>query len=251
MNLVIELTRKCNLQCCHCLRGCAENKTISDEILNATFKTLKNTYISGICLSGGEPSLVPDRIFKIIELAKKHNVEFGSFYIATNAKVISDEFLKAMLELYLYCDEKSECRLAISNDLYHEYEWEENIEKLKAFTFTRKKEQQDNNEYNKLINDGYASVNYSECNLREESLYTIEYDECNKFIDSIIYINCKGNILPSCDLSYESQDLPLLIIGNVNNNDNWFRGIDSYNKRLTNSKCKTVQDVKNYSYKLA
>ena len=67
----------------------------------------------------------------------------------------------------------------------------------------------------------------------------------------MLYINCKGNILPSCDLSYKSQDLPLLIIENVKNNNNWFRGIDSYNKRLTNSKCKTVQDVKDYSYKLA
>ena len=37
-NLAIELTRKCNLKCNHCMRGNAENKEISDKILDRIFE---------------------------------------------------------------------------------------------------------------------------------------------------------------------------------------------------------------------
>lgn len=34
MNIVIEVTRKCNLACDHCFRGCAQNMNIKLEYID-------------------------------------------------------------------------------------------------------------------------------------------------------------------------------------------------------------------------
>ena len=39
-NLAIELTRKCNLKCNHCMRGNAENKEMSNETLDRIFEEI-------------------------------------------------------------------------------------------------------------------------------------------------------------------------------------------------------------------
>ena len=35
--LAIEVTRRCNMQCSHCMRGHAENHTISKEVVDRLF----------------------------------------------------------------------------------------------------------------------------------------------------------------------------------------------------------------------
>lgn len=49
-DIYIEMTRKCNLQCKHCLRGDAQDKTISKEQLNGL---LKNSFLVGNIFLGG------------------------------------------------------------------------------------------------------------------------------------------------------------------------------------------------------
>ena len=39
-NLVIEVTRKCNLQCAHCLRGEAQDIEISEAVIDKIFHDL-------------------------------------------------------------------------------------------------------------------------------------------------------------------------------------------------------------------
>ncbi len=49
--LGIEVTRNCNLECAHCLRGNKENKNISGKILDNIFEGI--TEIGTLFLTGG------------------------------------------------------------------------------------------------------------------------------------------------------------------------------------------------------
>jgi len=55
-NLIIEITRKCNFTCDHCLRGEAQNKDIDHKVIDALLDN-NIEYISNITFTGGEPSL--------------------------------------------------------------------------------------------------------------------------------------------------------------------------------------------------
>lgn len=53
-NLVLEVTRRCNMCCAHCLRGEAQNMDMQKETID---KLLDQTdSISMVTFSGGEPS---------------------------------------------------------------------------------------------------------------------------------------------------------------------------------------------------
>ena len=54
-NLMIEVTRRCNLKCDHCLRGDAQNKDISTEYIDALLDQV--TSIGSVTFTGGEPFL--------------------------------------------------------------------------------------------------------------------------------------------------------------------------------------------------
>jgi len=158
--------------------------------------------ISTITFTGGEPSLHPDIILETIEIAKKHSVDIGSFYIATNAKKISDEFLLALCKLYLYCSDNEISQVQWSNDLYHDEDNEH--EKLKVFSFFSprySKEYPMKSDY--LINEGNSELNgMGSRNIEPE---TFEIDE-NNIIEGNVYLNCNGNLIAGCDFSYESQN---------------------------------------------
>jgi len=54
-NLVLEVTRKCNMNCAHCLRGNAEDKDISFDLIDILLDNIDS--INMITFTGGEPSL--------------------------------------------------------------------------------------------------------------------------------------------------------------------------------------------------
>ena len=245
MDLIIELTRRCNMNCCHCLRGCQQNKDIDDKTIENIMISFTNESFPNITLTGGEPSLVPEKILTTIKYAKQYNVEFENFYIATNALEVSDLFIKSVTELYLYCYDNEFSMLHISNDEYHSYAWEENCKKLELFKFTSKKFE-DGDDYT-LINEGRAPDNYSPDRLREIGLYKIDEEDEEP---DYLYINALGNILLSCDLSFDTQDLEQLIIGNINEEFELEEGIQKYNNMLEQTGFKTVQNIKESEYEL-
>jgi organic radical activating enzyme len=206
---IIELTRKCNMACPHCLRGEAENLDMKLEYIENLFKRVN--FISTLTLTGGEPSLKPEIINNLVRLAKKHKVDIGNFYIATNGKRVTNEFILAVMNLYLYCSDNEVSQLEVSTDKFHDVDEKikRNMEKLRVFKFTGVKHDIDE-KY--LINQGNASLNYGG---RELSISKYDYDTDTHINEGQIYLNCKGNILPSCDLSYENQDAKNLILGNV------------------------------------
>lgn len=246
-NLVIEITRKCNMTCDHCCRGDVQNMNIKSQYIDKLFKQVES--INSLTITGGEPSLNPEAIQEIIELAKKNNVTIENFYLVTNAKQVSDQFMKAVLNMYLFCldcrngydDEMSQYSLAISNDGHHSEVEKENINKLLAFRFAHKKQENDFELYDErsIIWEGKASLNYSCYRELEYSAFEI-YDR--QISEGEIYLNCKGNILPDCNMSYESQDLDGLIIGNVMDKDfNLLDAVIKWNGQIENMENRTAE----------
>jgi len=170
-DIVIEVTRRCNMNCCHCMRGEPQNIDMDLNYVRALFKQID--MISNITLSGGEPSLVPHILTSIIDIAKEEEVEIDSFYIATNAKVVTDEFMKALIKWWLFCRDNGS--VAISSDDYHENIDEDNIRKLEAFRFVEKRNEDCHYNHGQgLIYEGRAAEYFAASHIME--LKEIDYE---------------------------------------------------------------------------
>lgn len=96
-SLVIELTRRCNMGCAHCMRGEAENADISNEVID---KLLEQTEgIGDLTITGGEVALNPGAIRYLAKRISELNIPLGNLYVVTNGKEVSDEFLSALFDL--------------------------------------------------------------------------------------------------------------------------------------------------------
>jgi organic radical activating enzyme len=250
-NLTIELTRRCNLSCNHCLRGTAQNCDIDKKYIDATFKKFKN--IGSLCLTGGEPSLVPELILYVVRQIKKNKVSVNSFDITTNAVKISSKFIMALIELYYVCEDKEFCSLSISNDAYHsdciDKDLEENYKKLEVLKFVSRRQNNNNNYYHdRLINEGNGE-NYGG---RDIDIYPITIDNENIYDTTTLYINVLGNVMGYCDLSYKSQDCEVLNIFNIIDDINVIKAVEEYNKNIESIiECcdsKNIKDIMDFYY---
>lgn len=207
--LVVEVTRRCNMKCDHCLRGDAQNVDLDINHLRELLKHVQS--VGSLTLTGGDPSLVPEIIRQVVDEFKAAEVSLDYFYMVTNAKQVTDEFMAAILELYLYCDERDMCRLDISNDGHHEEVPRDNKEKLRAFKFTGQKNRDDgirldNTPYGNtmLLAEGRAEENSLWANPITLNRFDVD-DEYESINDTYIYMNVFGDIYGNCDLSFASQ----------------------------------------------
>lgn len=206
-NVVIEVTRRCNVNCRHCLRGGQQNIDIKKKYIDSFFS--KISYISILTITGGEPSLVPELINYIIESSIKHNTAIGNFYIATNAKKISIDFISSLLKLYSICEENETSAVHWSNDIYHDYDLD--IELLEGLSFSGPKYIDIYKNYRPFY-EGNAKENFSQnkCDTsKRNEHYDYHYDDLDEILyidDGIVYLNAKGMIIKGCDFSYKTQD---------------------------------------------
>lgn len=225
-NAVIEVTRRCNMSCAHCLRGDAESIDISDEYLDKFFS--KVSYISNLTLTGGEPSLVPDRIRSVIHHIKKHKVDVGTFYLVTNAKVVPDDFLLALVELYLVCSDSDAFAegsggIAWSDDPFHDDVPKMNIQKLRTLSFAHPRGDQSRS----VIREG-RGVSFSKGRSLSAERFEIEDDAVT---EGTVYLNCEGNVIAGCDWSYASQRMDEHIVCSVSKLS--IASLARYNKRCS------------------
>jgi len=201
---IIEVTRKCNMSCDHCLRGCAQSIDIDHKHIDALFDNCE--YIGSLALTGGEPSLNIAALEYVLESAQRHDVGIGNFYIATNGSEISIEFVVFCLKLYAYCDEKNVCTVQVSNDNYHMAEGTYDTELLDGLGFFSRRETEEARRIN-LIDQGRAAE--FELGGREniDYAFTVEDDDDTPRVDEgEVYLNAKGYIVSGCDWSYENQE---------------------------------------------
>ena len=228
-SLELELTRKCNMTCLHCMRGDAQNLSMSDDVIRAAFSKIRCAQT--VLLTGGEVSMVPDRIRAVTRIAREQGVGIDSFHIVTNGKSIGPRFIDAVSELYDYCDEKETCSVAYSNDEFHDElgprqfaalerlarVGTENSDDYVRFLSARYSKRTGYNDFDNSIYSGYVkrhdgsdliamgrgNENFPARGARLNKFYfDDEYDN----IEGDVYVAANGRLLPGCDLSYAAID---------------------------------------------
>lgn len=211
-SLILELTRRCNMCCEHCLRGDAENENMTLEVAIRAIDSFSS--INSITFSGGEPTLCEDVFDKIVTHIIENDVNVYGFYVASNGKKVSMPFMCSLAKLYAHICRKNrgymddyQCTFDISRDQFHEDISMENKSILKAFTFTS--ERGEISDFG-ILNEGrardagigYRNQDYNKPFEPEEELYS--GDTCNRY--EMVYVNVFGNIYSDCDWSYDTQD---------------------------------------------
>lgn len=212
-NLCIEVTRRCNMMCEHCLRGDSQNIDITHKIINEALKNIQ--YINDITFTGGEPTLHLEAISYTLNVCKTKNIEVDHIYIVTNGTNITDEFIRILIDWYLYCDDIDELfGVAISQDPFHADIDKTNIRKLKTLRFFHEDDKKNDFKYG-LINEGRATniTSYTTHNLNTNpTLYGSLDNDILKIYDSEVYIAANGDIKIGCDWAYDNN---VTQIGNV------------------------------------
>jgi len=219
-DLVIEVTQKCNMHCAHCLRGHGHNKDIDMKYVD---KLLRNTScISSLTFTGGEPSLNLDAIRKTRLLCEKYNISVGSFYLVTNGKDITMDFINEMLLWYAFCDYPDEPigGVALSKDNFHEPIPEKNEKLLRALSFFTEDKITDFEEIS-LVNLGNAKslpAHYKKHTpwFPDVDVEIAHYKDTSVIsVNSTVTLNCDGIMLRGCD--YEFDHIDDITIGCVSN----------------------------------
>jgi organic radical activating enzyme len=228
-SLVIEITRRCNYNCEHCIRGEPENLDLTlDKFIEVFNKSYPNvSIIDEIGFSGGEPLLNTSNLINIFYyLVRDKNIRINSFFIITNGSKFSIEFFEFMTEIFSgVLFSKREFALRISNSPFHIKErgfkieaenlflfvknynflikdYNKNIERYKQIEKSLKLikigEDYESN-YDLLINKGRAS------NLPKDGYHEVD-NSSQTFPMPIDYMTVNGDIFNNCDFSYEEFD---------------------------------------------
>lgn len=193
-HLGLEVTRKCNMKCTHCLRGNTQNKNIPLETIDILLDQIDS--IGHFCPTGGEPSLNIEAIQYFINGCKKRNISIDTACIITNGINLTNDFVNTYTELYEMCELKNNVNvgLQISNDIYHLQEQKFDDSLVKHLPRYSKREHEDgSNIVKKLHKEGRFSNN---------SIATV----MSRPHPGNIYVNVNGDVIDGCDWSYENQE---------------------------------------------
>lgn len=117
-NLCLEVTRRCNMGCAHCLRGNAEDLDMSRETIDQVLEQVD--MIGQVTFTGGEPSLNTDAIRYFFAQARRYGKLPRSFFVATNGKANQEELAIELLKQYPDMEEREFCGVALSIDEWHD-----------------------------------------------------------------------------------------------------------------------------------
>lgn len=204
--LSIEVTRKCNMACIHCLRGGDEGKIIPWAYMERLLSQVSS--IGSIVFTGGEPSLVPWRVEEAVGLIRRNKIDVHSFYVATNGKVISESLARSLLSLYAYVIEagadKEYSALHVSLTPYHEPMDQRTFGIYEGLSFFEKRHCPSEDHH--LLNTGNARWNgIGGERLPEESVRA--YEEGGEVVvEGDLYLNVDGLLIDGCDWSYNEQE---------------------------------------------
>ena len=205
-SLMLELTRYCNMECPHCIRGDRQRRRMTKAIIWKALYQMGD-YIGTIMFTGGEPALAIDLIEYTLETCKSLNIRVGNFWMATNGTVTSNRFFSVVREWLEYTCDGEMSGLRISLDKYHR-----GVDVLPFRDFEQELEYDGINcvfEYDgasadstRLVGDGRALDNYA-CGVMVDHDIAL-YD--GERIEGDVYISAKGDVISTCDISFNLMD---------------------------------------------
>ena len=234
-DLLLEVTRKCNMKCAHCLRGDGDETSMNDNLLRNIFRNI--TQVGTLTFSGGEPSLVPEVLTSALRIAKRYKIEINQVYVVTNGRDISNKFIGACNGWHRYCfessvrlpdfcdledsykairwnnhqDEPIGCHVALSMDIYHDDIPKESLLKLLTLPHLETSKYEPSPDDDWLIRSGRADWNglgHAPA-FRTEEINMDVPDEITADTGPVwteqLYIAADGAVMADCNLSYRDQ----------------------------------------------
>ncbi len=114
-HLAIEITRKCNKNCAHCMRGESQNLSITPLIIDKIFENIEDCEM--ISLMGGETLLEIQRIDYLVD---KIINNWNTYHIQlTTNGTIRDAAIIDVLKKFCESGVDKEALLIVSNDKFH------------------------------------------------------------------------------------------------------------------------------------
>lgn len=126
-DLMVEITRKCNKKCPHCMRGEAQDVTISEELIDKLINETED--VLSMSIGGGEALLEIERLQYLVQKVIESNWTTRFIQVTTNGS-ICDQKLIDTLERFCISKDGRVALIRISNDQFHDKE-----EYTKAFDF--------------------------------------------------------------------------------------------------------------------
>lgn len=225
-NIVLEVTRSCNLKCEHCLRGCSERCHFNTDYLSNIFDGIDE--IGTITFSGGEPLMKIGTIVKTLDYIREHGITLNSFYIVHNGTIFSKYLMNVLKDYYEnYVLERELCGFSLSRDKFHLKQ----IERLKMpnhyYDYMELKDygfdfiHDDRKEIFSLIEEGRGKRNRNKIHTKYENRKPYYYNGFLKsdeygYGECMIYVSANGNVINNCDLSFHNIDK--FSFGNIKQN---------------------------------
>lgn len=201
-NLTLEVTRRCNMNCAHCLRGDAQDLDMSKEIVDRVLEDIES--IGSVFFTGGEPSLNIPIMDYFFEKAIQKGITIGGFGLVTNGKENQRDLVCFIAEHISDVDEMDYCYVAMSRDQYHDTV---NRNLLKAFSFYADDKEKDFGNKRKMLAEGRAqNIGNARPVSELANELNIEKWENTLCVQDMLYISANGNVLAGCDFSYEHAD---------------------------------------------
>ena len=101
-NLILEVTRDCNLECENCYKGEKQEKYMSMETIDNAFSVVTKIYT--LRITGGEPLLALDQLKRIYKNISEKKCEVNIIEIYTNGTIISSELIDVLKKLSEFSD---------------------------------------------------------------------------------------------------------------------------------------------------
>jgi len=239
MDIVLEVTRKCNLQCTHCLRGCAQNKTIDDYVLYR----LAQEKIQSLQITGGEPTLVPN----LMQRFRQAGLYPDDVWVCTNGAIYKEKWVRDFFEYRSQLDYKDIEGLSVSVDAFHPSISKENYKRYSKLAADMGEEVLEHSKYldyhnviplgkGEQIGGGWCRT--YECEWKGKPKTEEGYDRK-------IYITVDGDVIYGSNWSYKRMQY--LSLGNIKEYsisyileqaESWYRSIYSRIVKKTESELK-------------
>lgn len=214
MEVMFELTRRCDMQCSHCLRGDAEGLDMDWNMVRKTMDTF-GSYSDKFSFGGGEAILKPKLVAQFRQQLAWSGINtqwMESMWIVSNGKRLmkqdaealkygiesaeeAEPIVKELIKLSRYIP----ITLAISTDPFHDKGAEERYRYIEDM-FEHHDEitvcqHGPRESFSDLVGMGRQQYGGIEVKVSATE------EDCN-----LIYVSVKGDIYPSCDLSYNFMD---------------------------------------------